>query len=78
TFLAGITRARVIDLLRRDGVEVAEETLSVEDFREAEEIFITGNAQKVLPVTRFEEAALQYGPVGRRARALYWEYAHAA
>ncbi|QHQ33780.1 branched-chain amino acid aminotransferase [Algicella marina] len=76
TFLAGITRARVMDLLRKDGITVQEAQLTVADFAEAEEIFLTGNASKVMPVTRFEEARLQYGPVARKARELYWAYAH--
>ncbi|MEL6236259.1 MAG: branched-chain amino acid aminotransferase [Pseudomonadota bacterium] len=76
TFLAGITRARILGLLRDDGMKVHETTLTVADFHEAEEIFTTGNAAKVMPVTRFEDHALQYGPVARRARALYWAYAH--
>lgn len=78
TFLAGITRARVIGLLRAEGVEVREESLTVEDFHAAEEIFLTGNAAKVMPVTRFEERDLPYGPVARRARNLYWDFAHGA
>ncbi len=77
TFLAGITRKRVISLLRDDGVDVREETLTVEDFEAADEIFLTGNAHKVMPVTRFQDRDLPYGPVSRRARALYWDYAHA-
>jgi branched-chain amino acid aminotransferase len=76
TFLAGITRARVIDLLRRDGYEVHETTLSIADFAEADEIFSTGNYSKVAPVTRFEDRELQPGPVAKRARALYWDFAH--
>ncbi len=77
TFLDGITRQRVIALLRGDGKTVHETTLKAADFHEAEEIFLTGNASKVMPVTRFENHELQYGPVARRARALYWDYAHA-
>ncbi|MEO0386513.1 MAG: branched-chain amino acid aminotransferase [Pseudomonadota bacterium] len=75
TFLAGITRARVIDLLRGDGIVVHEVPLTVADFHEAEEIFLTGNASKTMPVTRFEENRLQYGPIARRARSLYWDFA---
>ena len=75
TFLAGITRARIIDLLRSDGVAVHETPLTVDDFLEAEEIFLTGNAAKTLPVTRFEQNMLQYGPIARRARSLYWDFA---
>jgi branched-chain amino acid aminotransferase len=75
-FLNGITRQRVIKLLRADGVTVREIILTLEDFEAADEIFSTGNAGKVLPVTRFEERHLQIGPVARRARELYWEFAH--
>jgi len=75
-FLDGITRQRVIKLLREDGVAVHETTLTLEDFRAADEIFSTGNALKVVPITRFDDRDLAYGPIARRARALYWEFAH--
>jgi len=78
TFLAGITRARVLQLLRDDGIEAVETVLSLDDLRGADEIFSTGNAQKVMPVTRFEDRDLAYGPVTRRARELYWAFAHQA
>jgi branched-chain amino acid aminotransferase len=76
TFLNGITRQRVIKLLRAGGVAVVESVLRYRDFESADEIFATGNASKVLPVTRIGERALQPGPVFRKARELYWEYAH--
>lgn len=78
TFLAGITRARVLNLLRDNGIEAIETTLTLDDFRQADEIFSTGNAQKVMPVNRFDDRDYEYGPVSKRARELYWEYAHAA
>jgi len=75
-FLNGITRQRVIGLMRADGVTVNETTLTLDDFHAADEIFVTGNAIKVMPVNRLEERHLQYGPMGRRARELYWDFAH--
>jgi branched-chain amino acid aminotransferase len=75
-FLDGITRRRVIGLLRGDGVEVREQTLSYEDFLAADEIFSTGNYAKVSPMIRIEERTLGIGPMYRRARALYWDFAH--
>ncbi|MEM8789205.1 MAG: branched-chain amino acid aminotransferase [Pseudomonadota bacterium] len=77
TFLAGITRARTLALLRGDGWDVRESQLTVADFAAADEIFVTGNASKILPVTRFEDRTLPIGPAATRARALYWDYAHA-
>ena len=77
TFLAGITRQRVIALLRADGVEVVEASLAVSDFAAADEIFLTGNANKVTPITRFEDRDLETPSIATRARALYWDFAHA-
>jgi branched-chain amino acid aminotransferase len=75
TFLNGITRQRIIALLRADGMEVVEKSMSVEEFATADEIFSTGNHSKVVPVTRFEERALPSGRVAERARELYWRFA---
>ncbi|WP_312415606.1 branched-chain amino acid aminotransferase [Shinella sp.] len=76
TFLDGITRQRVIELLRQDGVKVYEKTLTVDDFRAADEIFSTGNISKVMPVLGFDDRTFEYGPFARRARQLYWDWAH--
>jgi branched-chain amino acid aminotransferase len=76
TFLAGITRKRTIALLRDAGVPVIETVLTYKDFEMADEIFSTGNASKVLPVTRIGERSLQPGPLYRKSRELYWAFAH--
>jgi branched-chain amino acid aminotransferase len=76
TFLDGITRQRIIGLLRDAGVSVHETTLKVDDFHKADEIFSTGNLSKVVPVTRFEDRDLAVGPIATKARALYWDWAH--
>ena len=76
TFLDGITRQRVIGLLRGDGVRVVEATLKYEDFLGADEIFSSGNFAKVAPVIRIDDRSLQPGPFYSRARKLYWDFAH--
>ncbi|GGB50441.1 aminotransferase [Roseibium aquae] len=77
TFLNGITRQRVIKLLRDAGYKVHERTLGYDAFLEADEIFSTGNYNKVSPVKRIETRDLQPGPIGAKARELYWDFAHA-
>ena len=77
TFLNGITRQRVIDLLRGNGVTVIEATLSYADFLGADEIFSSGNFAKVAPVIRIDDRSLQPGPFYNQARKLYWDFAHA-
>jgi branched-chain amino acid aminotransferase len=75
TFLSGITRARHMENLRADGVEVVEKVLSFEDFHAADEVFLSGNMSKVTPVTAFDETSYQVGPITERARSLYWDWA---
>jgi len=76
TFLAGITRSRVIALLREAGVTVEERRVTFDDVLAADEVFSTGNYGKVLPCTKVEDRNLQPGPIGRKARELYFDWAH--
>ncbi len=76
TFLDGITRQRVIKLLRGVGVKVVEKTLSYGDFQQADEIFSSGNYSKVVPVNKIDDRLLAIGPIYSKARELYWQFAH--
>lgn len=76
TFLAGITRRRVIQLLRDAGKDVRERSITYAELQEADELFSVGNYGKVLPITRIEQRHLQPGPVYAGARELYWDFAH--
>lgn len=75
TFLNGITRQRVIQLLKDDGHTVEERIVEFDEVLEADELFATGNYAKVLPCTKIEDRELQPGPVGTRARQLYFDFA---
>lgn len=78
TFLAGITRQRVIRLLREAGVSVVEKVMTYHEFETADEIFASGNYSKVVPVTRIGNRSLPFGPLYTQARELYWSFAHSA
>ncbi len=75
TFLAGITRARHIRNLTADGSKVHETVLTFDDVRDADEVFLSGNMNKVTPVTEFDGTFYQVGPVTRRVREMYWDWA---
>ena len=75
TFLDGVTRRRVIALLRNDRIEVIERMILPEELNSASEIFSTGNFGKVMHVNRYEDTVMQPGPVYQRARKLYWRFA---
>ncbi len=74
TFLAGITRARHIQNLREYGKKVFETVLTFQDFEEADEVFMTGNMTKIMPVTTFEDKNYQVGSIAKLARELYWDW----
>ncbi|MDW3204482.1 MAG: branched-chain amino acid aminotransferase [Alphaproteobacteria bacterium] len=76
SFLNGITRQRVMKLLRDRGETVVECRLTADDVYHADEIFNTGNYGKVMPVIRYEDRDLQPGPKFNLARELYWEFSH--
>jgi branched-chain amino acid aminotransferase len=76
TFLNGITRQRVIQLLRKANLPVHERVIGYDEVLGADEVFATGNWAKVQPAVRVEQRDLQPGPVFRLARELYWDFAH--
>lgn len=75
TFLSGITRARHIANLRAAGMEVRECVLTLDDFRAADEVFLSGNFAKVTPVSAFDDVRYEHGPVTKRIREMYWDFA---
>ena len=77
TFLNGITRRRVMALLAEASVRVEEASLTMDDVLAADEVFSTGNLDKVLPATRIEDRHLQPGPVTMKARDLYFAWSKA-
>lgn len=75
TFLAGITRARHMANLRAAGIEVREAVLTLDDVRAADEVFLSGNFGKVTPVTGFEDVTYAHGPMTKRIREIYMDWA---
>lgn len=74
-FLAGITRARHIKNMRDNGMTVHEAVLGYDDFHQADEVFLSGNMSKITPVSALEETRFNAGPVTRKVREMYWDWA---
>jgi branched-chain amino acid aminotransferase len=75
TFLNGVTRQRVLALLRAHGASVEERTITPKDIQTADEVFSTGNYGKVIHVNRVDDRKLEYGPAAQLAHRLYMDYA---
>jgi branched-chain amino acid aminotransferase len=70
----GITRQKVIDLCRANGIPVFERNFSLVDTYSADEAFLTGTFGAQTPVGRIDGRQIgtgQMGPVTERIRSLY-------
>lgn len=75
SFLNGVTRQRVIALLRDAGVPVIERTVRWHEVEAADEIFSSGNYAKVTPLIKLDGREMKPGPFYERARSLYFAWA---
>jgi branched-chain amino acid aminotransferase len=70
----GITRQKVIDVCRRDGIPVYERNFSLVDTYGADEAFLTGTFGAQTPVSSIDGRQIgagDIGPVTLRIRDLY-------
>lgn len=76
--LAGITRQTVIELLHDPlGIPVHERTITPDELRAADEVFLTSSIRGVMPVTTLDGASVgtgRRGPVSRRVIDAYATY----
>lgn len=64
-FLNGITRQTVIDLARKRGIKVTERAIMPDELAKSQEMFLTGTAAEVTPVSEVDEYKFTVGPVTR-------------
>jgi len=79
--LRGVTRHTLLDVIRREGLEVDERPFTPAEAVAAKEAFITGAGTLVLPVIAVDGRPVgegRPGPVAARLRRLYIEQAKAA
>jgi branched-chain amino acid aminotransferase len=72
--LEGLTREAVITMLRDDGYDVIEESMTRTDLYYADEIFMTGTAAEVTPIREVDDRAVgdgRPGPVTKRAQKMF-------
>ena len=71
--LAGITRANVLDLARRNAIPALEKDFSLTDVYNADEAFVTGTFAGLIPVNEIDGRAISSGkgPVTARLQGLY-------
>ncbi|MDO8536599.1 MAG: branched-chain-amino-acid transaminase [Candidatus Omnitrophota bacterium] len=68
--LEGITRDAVIGLATNVGIGFEEKMIKVEDLYGAEEVFLTGTAAEIIPVTMIDERRINGGKPGQITKRL--------
>ena len=76
--LPGVTRRLVIDILAKEGsLMVEERTITMDEVRKADEIWITSSSKEIAPVTYLDGVAVGKGVVGPmwlKAASLYSQH----
>ncbi len=70
-FLDGITRRTVIDLARERGYEVVERAIMPEELANTQEVFLTGTAVEVTPVSEIDQYHFTPGKITRELLEAY-------
>jgi branched-chain amino acid aminotransferase len=74
--LEGITRKTIIELAAEHGIKLRARSVTADELRRADEVFLSSTAGGVIPVTIVDGSAVgngEPGPLARRLREAYWE-----
>jgi branched-chain amino acid aminotransferase len=65
-FLDGITRRTVISIAKNHGFDVVERRIMPDEFANTQEVFVTGTAAEVTPVSQIDEYTFTVGDITRK------------
>ncbi|CAG1006338.1 partial Branched-chain-amino-acid aminotransferase, partial [Methanosarcinales archaeon] len=68
--LRGITRAAAIELARKEGIDVLETNMGLFDLYTADEVFVTGTAAEIAPITKIDGRLISDGKPGKITKML--------
>ena len=74
--LNGITRKSIIDLAKNEKIDVIEKNISPEEVIQADELFFTGTAAEVLPITFVDKNKISNGQRGPITEILQSKYSN--
>jgi branched-chain amino acid aminotransferase len=77
-FLNGITRRTVIDLARARNIKVVERHIMPDEIGKATEVFLTGTAAELTPVSEIDQHHYTVGDITKQMIADYRELVHRA
>ncbi len=69
--ISGITRDTVLALAKNVGIKTRQAEVTVRQLLSSDEVFLTGTATQIMPVTKINRKRLAVGPLTRRLLGLY-------
>lgn len=66
----GVTRKIVLSLAKKNHIQTCERNIAIEELLSSEEIFITGSAKHLLPVTKIDSCKIGTGKPGHMTKKL--------
>ncbi len=72
--LCGITRNRLIELAKKNGVKVSERNFGIDELMKSKEVFLTSSSLILRPVVKVDGKQVADGKVGKIAHLLRDEY----
>ncbi len=69
--LCGITRNRIIDIAKKNNINVIEKDFGIEELKKAREVFLTSSTLLIRPVAKIDQDLVNEGRVGNITRDLY-------
>ena len=70
-FLNGITRLTVIDLAKEYGMKVEEKHIEPDELYDADEVFLTGTAAEIAPVSKINDQLFEVGTRTKQLKKAY-------
>jgi branched-chain amino acid aminotransferase len=75
--LYGITRKLVIKLAQKNNISIEEKSITPRQLLSADEVFLTGSAKHILPITKIDNNKIGLGvpgPITKQIIDIYFEY----
>ena len=70
-FLNGITRKTIVSLAKKNNIKVYEKHIFPKELLKAEEVFLTGTAVEITPVSQIDNKKFRIGPVTKKLIELF-------
>jgi branched-chain amino acid aminotransferase len=79
TILPGITRKSIIQIAKDEGIELIEKDLTVEEAKNAQEVFFSGTAAEVTAIKQIDDTVIgdgEMGPITTKLKNIFMDVVH--